>query len=241
MENKNGQGIFYGVIGVATLVVAIIGATFAYFSASASTNAGDIAGKTLGGSGGVLGLQVQKVTFSGTTATSKDLVPTNIQDATTITNAINAKCESTVDGEATGTKYTGCHLYTIHATVQSAVTGATLALTNLTVDNTSNKAKWHYALFDASESSGTYSGVSLLNSTPATFDVTNSAPVKLIDNQNLATSTPYDHTFYMLVYVENETTSQNAGDGNDVTGSYQGEITFTTADGTNVQATFSSN
>ena len=33
MENNNGRGIFYGVIGVATLVVAIIGATFAYFSA----------------------------------------------------------------------------------------------------------------------------------------------------------------------------------------------------------------
>ena len=39
MENKNnGRGIFYGVIGVATLVVAIIGATFAYFTASVSTN-----------------------------------------------------------------------------------------------------------------------------------------------------------------------------------------------------------
>ena len=39
MENKNdnGRGIFYGVIGVATLVVAMIGATFAYFSASANT------------------------------------------------------------------------------------------------------------------------------------------------------------------------------------------------------------
>ncbi|MBQ2873047.1 MAG: hypothetical protein IJE89_03500 [Bacilli bacterium] len=37
MEN-NGRGIFYGVIGVATLVVAIIGATFAYFSASAGGN-----------------------------------------------------------------------------------------------------------------------------------------------------------------------------------------------------------
>ena len=36
MEN-NGRGIFYGVIGVATLVVAIIGATFAYFSAQAGT------------------------------------------------------------------------------------------------------------------------------------------------------------------------------------------------------------
>lgn len=40
MSNNNGKGreIFYGVIGVATLVVAIIGATFAYFTASASNN-----------------------------------------------------------------------------------------------------------------------------------------------------------------------------------------------------------
>lgn len=34
MENRKGSGIFLGVVGVATLVVAIIGATFAYFSAS---------------------------------------------------------------------------------------------------------------------------------------------------------------------------------------------------------------
>ena len=38
MENNNGRGIFYGVIGVATLVVAIIGATFAYFSANISSD-----------------------------------------------------------------------------------------------------------------------------------------------------------------------------------------------------------
>ena len=37
MENKKGSGIFLGVIGVATLIVAIIGATFAYFSANAGT------------------------------------------------------------------------------------------------------------------------------------------------------------------------------------------------------------
>ena len=37
-KNQNGRGIFYGVIGVATLVVAIIGATFAYFTASQSNN-----------------------------------------------------------------------------------------------------------------------------------------------------------------------------------------------------------
>lgn len=40
MENNNGRGIFYGVIGVATLVVAIIGATFAYFSVTATGGAG---------------------------------------------------------------------------------------------------------------------------------------------------------------------------------------------------------
>ena len=37
MENRRGNEIFLGVIGVATLLVAIIGATFAYFSASAQS------------------------------------------------------------------------------------------------------------------------------------------------------------------------------------------------------------
>lgn len=36
-NNNSGKGIFYGVIGVATLVVAIIGATFAYFAASTNS------------------------------------------------------------------------------------------------------------------------------------------------------------------------------------------------------------
>ena len=42
MENKNGKGIFLGVVSVATLVVAIIGATFAFFSAQTSGNNGSI-------------------------------------------------------------------------------------------------------------------------------------------------------------------------------------------------------
>ena len=57
-KNHNGRGIFYGVIGVATLVVAIIGATFAYFTATAnSTNdiTGDMASINFG-------VQVLKVT-----------------------------------------------------------------------------------------------------------------------------------------------------------------------------------
>ena len=47
MENKNGRGIFLGVVSVATLVVAIIGATFAFFSASGgSANNAVTAGAT---------------------------------------------------------------------------------------------------------------------------------------------------------------------------------------------------
>ena len=238
MENKNGQGIFYGVIGVATLVVAIIGATFAYFSASASTNAGDIKGTTLGGSGGVLGLQVQKVDFGATGATSNDLVPTNINNQKTIQNAINAKCVASADG-STGdsvTVYTGCHLYTIHATSSSAVNGATLNLSSLTVTVPSggDATKWQYALFEATGDVGTYSISSMINSTPAGFP---SSPVTLINGQNLEAG--YDHTFYLLVYVQNEATSQNAGDSHDVTGTYNGTVTFTTAEGSEVQATFS--
>lgn len=34
MENRKGNGIFLGIVSIATLIVAIIGATFAYFSAS---------------------------------------------------------------------------------------------------------------------------------------------------------------------------------------------------------------
>ena len=37
-QKNNGRGIFYGVIGVATLVVAIIGGTFAYFTDTAGNN-----------------------------------------------------------------------------------------------------------------------------------------------------------------------------------------------------------
>lgn len=41
MENRKGNGIFLGIVSIATLIVAIIGATFAYFSASteSETNA----------------------------------------------------------------------------------------------------------------------------------------------------------------------------------------------------------
>ena len=80
MENKNGQGIFYGVIGVATLVVAIIGATFAYFSAAGSVNyAQNIAGGTNDQLSGALSATVEKIDLQTASGVASDnLVPTNL-------------------------------------------------------------------------------------------------------------------------------------------------------------------
>ena len=42
MENRKGNEIFLGVVGVATLLVAIVGATFAYFSATTNSDEGAV-------------------------------------------------------------------------------------------------------------------------------------------------------------------------------------------------------
>lgn len=75
-ENNNGRGLFYGVIGVATLIVAIIGATFAYFSVNASiTNNSDIAGSTV---------ELSETTITGTltrvTPSTVSMVPLKTAD-----------------------------------------------------------------------------------------------------------------------------------------------------------------
>jgi len=59
MENNNGKGIFYGVIGVATLIVAIIGATFAYFTAQTTSS------EYVQGTAATAGLDVNVVRMTG--------------------------------------------------------------------------------------------------------------------------------------------------------------------------------
>ena len=97
MENNNKRGIFYGVIGVATLVVAIIGATFAYFTA-----AQDVANNITGNMATVsFGLDVEKVTTAGDTSglipMSNNMVERAVSNAsekgTCIDDAGNAVCQ----------------------------------------------------------------------------------------------------------------------------------------------------
>ena len=61
MENNRGQSIFLSVVGIATLLVAIVGATFAYFSIS-------VTGNTTASSINVTTALLGGVTYSGNTA-----------------------------------------------------------------------------------------------------------------------------------------------------------------------------
>lgn len=219
-NNKKGPGIFYAVVGVATLVVAIIGATFAYFSASATATGDDITGGTNNALANALSVTVERVNKTPTTAASIDLVPANIDGTTsTVNNAVKANCE------ANG--YTGCHLYEITATSTQTVANASINLQTLTVDS-DVKTNWAYAIYTGTRTSAT----NVVNS--GSIDL--AAPVDMHANAGLTANTPV--TYYLLVYLTNKAdVAQNMGD-TDETGTYTGTVTMNALGG-KVSATFS--
>ena len=132
MEN-NGKGIFYGVIGVATLIVAIIGATFAYFTASATNN------ETIQGNAATVGLNltVEKVSNG-----DKGLVPQKPgAPLTSAMKGVDATANSGDDSCVDENGNTVCQVYKI--TVQN--TGSAEAKLKGTLDLTKGEIanlKW---------------------------------------------------------------------------------------------------
>jgi len=226
MENNNGKGIFYGVIGVATLIVAIIGATFAYFSASATSDA-DITGQTLDIAGD-FSLSVKRVNKSETVA-SDDLVPSDLTaDTTVIGNALEAQC---VDAG-----YTGCHVYNITASSGQTLDTASIKLTLDTELNTTNSeavTDWKYVLYTGTDSTIT----SLVEGGNGSFNL--ETAFDMHKGATITGGTPV--TYYLMVYIANDANNaQDAGDTKDVTGTYSGTVSMTAAGGAEVSATFSS-
>lgn len=79
-NNRKGSGVFYAVVGVATLVVAIIGATFAFFSASV-TNDKKVTGTTATGAN--LSLTIERVSDEATAANMVPMLDTDLQKGVT--------------------------------------------------------------------------------------------------------------------------------------------------------------
>lgn len=213
MEN-NGKGIFYGVIGVATLIVAIIGATFAYFTATASNNA-------VTGTAAQSGLELKvEQTSTGTGA----MVP---QLTSTIASAVTGTGEkSCVDGNGN----TVCKVYSVTLTNKgsSAVTvSGTIAFTGGTFAN----LKWGKAEaatgFTAANSAYAASGA-----TPV-IDIVNPAKTDTKAAVTTLQATGQEGnsmTFYIIVYINEINEKQDDKD----TGTFTGTITFNSAsaDGT---------
>lgn len=249
-NNRKGPGVFYAVVGVATLVVAIIGATFAFFSAQASTGAEDIKGQTLDLSGSALTMTAERYEFTAATVDNKNLVPAVIKnDVSGVNDALTANCENG--------GYTGCHVYKITAGTTESVTAATitLELSVTTMNDNANAADWKYALFEATDSAsegtvnGSLSNPSLLTTIPSGKTAMGSLGSTLsIDlNSNGTTSKGLtggvNKVVYLMVYLadDGDVVSQNNGDTNDATGSYTGTVTLNAgANGGKVVATFSS-
>lgn len=194
-ENQaKGPGIFYAVVGVATLVVAIIGATFAFFSASVTPANGsdNITGSTQSINTAALTLTVNKVVFKDAVATSPTVLvpayfgktndtlnvanPSNLTDAQ-IGTMLSNNCEK--DG------FTGCHVYRIKISSTEDAAHTNLLLNLELYGNPTDKSQWGYAVFKANETMDTTENTKTASLTLAASNPLNAAghgaPDKIYD------------------------------------------------------------
>ena len=232
-ENRKGTGVFYAVVGVATLVVAIIGATFAYFSATATAET-KVTGDTLD-IGGNFKVAVTQLQPDNRTAGSPNLVPAKFGDnnnALTTENAVNA-VTSALNNKCEHDGYTGCHIWKVTATTGEDLSTASLIL-NIKAPQGNN---WSYVLFkdtqDLTTLDGTTGTVSLsaasasvgkFTTAGTNVDMHNGAPMKKAVGEGTVSE-----TYYIMVYLQNQDVSQNK-ESNE-TGKYDGSVTFSAAGG----------
>ena len=267
-NNRKGPGIFYAVVGVATLVVAIIGATFAYFSAATAAKGDAIKGGTLDVQGGVLSAEVTRVNFENPGTTSDKLVPAYFDktgDALNLAKPADLTAENVelmLKNKCANGGYTGCHVWKITASTTQEVADADILLTLST--NGKNADQWGYAVFTADGNEVKTNGTDT-DATLVTKDAIKTAGVAGLDihNKGLTTALTADNanitsatdnkgttedttddvttltaTYFLMVYINDTDVEQNAGDTtNDVTGNYEGSISFQAAGG-KVRATF---
>ena len=222
-NTRKGPGIFYAVVGVATLVVAIIGATFAYFSASASDNT-NITGNTAQAGG--VNLEITPVTATGTNMVPLNLLGDDMKTAPTtgdqFADAIGAtKGASCVDSNGNNV----CQVYSIKVSNQSTTSTiqvrGTLNLaseaTNMKWQLLTNATSTERAAFATIVGTGTAGDITVGGNTGGTGAVAAS--------QTLAANA--DATYYVLVWLEETGSAQEGADANKT---FKGTVNFEAVD-----------
>lgn len=234
MENKKGSGIFLGVVSVATLIVAIIGATFAYFSTQ--TNSANNAVNVSAYEFATTVTSVERI-YPTTTAleglAGQGIIPLNptaeVKDATggetNLLYALNNK--SCVDDRG----YMVCALYKVTLTNNSAVAAElTLDLKTTAID------KFTDLTFQAL--TGEVNNFALNGKAAKIGAKDTSVTIKNNEDKDITLIVPKKSgdvagtlVHYFTVYLNEPTpeTDQNAQMG----GTYTGELVYTTTTGGN--------
>lgn len=209
-KKVNNQAFIFAIVGVATLVITIIGSTFAYFSASATAT------NKITGTAATVGLEL-KLEDVTTNATGK-LIPL---DESNLAKAVagdgsKGKC---IDKNSN----TVCKIYKITATNTSTATAILTGTINISADvgATFTNLKWNKM------TSATAPGAAA----SASFPISTTA---LTTNESFSAGQSKD--YYVMVYINNLNSNQSTQD----TGSFTGTVTFNSASGSEVKAAFTS-
>lgn len=214
-DNRKGPGFFYGVIGVATLVVAIIGATFAYFTATANNTT------TIQGEAANTGLSLEVTQLStGATAGLIPLNETDLQKGITGDTAATAENKSCLDKN----NNTICQVYSIKVTNEGTATAAITGKLNLqpvTGETTSTFTNLKWQLLE--------------DATTVATDATSYGTGENNIATNLSLTAGNSETLYIVIWIDNLNESQNEADK----GYFNGTVSFDSAEGAGISATFS--
>lgn len=210
--NKNerkGQGTFYMIIAMLTLIVAIVGATFAYFSLQASDE------NTVKGNAAKVGLslEVRKVSVDA----SGDLIPL---DETLLEKAIagDSATENQMCVDKNGN--TVCQVYELKVTNEGTAATAVNGSLTLTAETIKN-LKWQIMTDQSTPvmDSGQFK------------DVEDTEVAK----NDTVEANPGTKSYYIMIWIDETENEQNDSD----VGSFTGVVSFTSADGSGVTGTFS--
>ena len=245
MENNNGKGIFYGVIGIATLIVAIVGATFAYFTATAGSKEGAI--NVTSYSGFNLSLVMSKIAPSGSV---NNLIPL---DSAHMASALSNKIAGENEGETIDAPCLDnngdqvCAIYQMTLTNSGPAASIQGFLSAEINEYTGyNPSNLKYRLYTDGDSNGDgtseYTALSESETAPAqgadvtqlkkfvygsddagTTDIDESNTIYLEDGSTTPTST----TLYLVIWLEEyKVDGVSASQNDDIGKRFTGKVTF---------------
>ena len=234
-REKKGNGIFLGIVGVATLIVAIIGASFAYFSIQASSAEGAV---NLTAYEFTASLSMAQVYGPG----EKGIIPvlpngsvTNAAppDNTNLAYAINVK-KSCLDDNSYGV----CALYSVNivnnSPAEKTFNGTIITNNNIASENRSDATAFEnlqYREVTGELVSGSNNELTISNTAvdinPAVNGVTNTGTSVVVPANS-------NKTIYFIIYLNektgpvegNQSETETKDQSNEMGATFQGQVVF---------------